>query len=388
MVVDAEPEVVSRPQPDPPTRRRWVSRLVLVLTAAWLVFAVLHRVLSGRAYWWGPFDLLPPFVFGGVPVLLLVITAALRRWVAAGLSVLALAAGAGLSGVNVATVFYSPPPAAADAISLVTWNTEYWDQDLEPGGPHTTADFYAFLRGLDADVYMLQEYAHVDLTRADVFSQALAIDQEAQLRAALPGYTIVIAGRDIIVTRLPVVAHHWLDTTPYMPDDIKAVPPGLSDRPLFYRTQTVRADITVGGRTVSFYNAHIYQPPQRIMRLHGDPDRSMFEIDRFNFAIRRAAYQAIRDDVAANPNPVVFGGDLNTSPAMGVLGMIPDRLVDQSRALSSLYPATWPVGRSVWRLDWLFTSPEVAVHAYDLLDPAGLSDHKVQRVTLSVRGDS
>jgi endonuclease/exonuclease/phosphatase family metal-dependent hydrolase len=73
---------------------------------------------------------------------------------------------------------------------------------------------------------------------------------------------------------------------------------------------------------------------------------------------------------------------------MGVLAMMPDRLVDQTRALSSLYPATWPVGRSLWRLDWLFTTRDVTVHAYDLLDPQGLSDHQVQRITLSAQGAS
>lgn len=369
-------------------RRRWVARLILSTTVAWLVFVVLHRILSGRAFWWGPFDLLPPVVFALVPVVLLIVSLLMRRRLPAVFCVLSLALGAGVSGINFATVFSSPPPAPAGAVRLVTWNTEYWDQDLEPGGPHTTADFYAFLRGLDADVYMLQEYAHVDFTLADVSAQALAIDQEAQLHQALPGYTVVIAGRDVIVTRLPIVAYHWLDTIPFLPADLKAIPPGLSDRPLFYRTQTLRADLKVGDRVVSFYDSHIYQPPQRIMRLRNDPDRSMFAIDRFNFEIRRASFRAIQADVADNPHPVVLAGDLNTSPAMGVLRMIPDRLVDRSGALSSLYPATWPVGKAAWRLDWLFTTKDVAVHSYDLLDPMGLSDHKAQRIILSTEGGS
>jgi endonuclease/exonuclease/phosphatase family metal-dependent hydrolase len=374
--------------PASPWRRRWAAagrRLALGGGAAWLVFVTLHLILSGQTYLWGPFDLVPPIVFAAVPVVFLIIAALTRslRWRLGLISLTALALGIGCSGLNLSTVLSTPPPAGAGTIRLVTWNTEYWDQDLEPGGPHTTAAFYDFLRGLDADVYMLQEYAHVDLTRADNFSQALAIDQEAQIRAALPGYDIVIAGRDIIVSRLPVVAHRWLDTTRFMPGDLRAVPPGLADRPLFYQSQTVRADIRVGGRTVSFYNSHIYQPPQRIMRLHGDPGRSMFQIDRFNFEIRRASYRALAADVADNPNPVVLGGDFNTSPAMGVLGMIPDRLVDQSRALSSLYPATWPAGSAAWRLDWLFTTPDVAVSRYDLLDPQGFSDHKVQRIALA-----
>lgn len=395
-VTEAVDTVEAAPEPESPEPagtasrgarwRRWRVRLACIACGSWLGLVVLHRILSGRAYWWGPVDLVPPLTFAVVPLLLLVPALLTRavRWRLTVVTVLALVLGFGYSGINAAALWYSPPPAPADAIKLVTWNTEYWDQDMENGN-HTTAEFYNFLRGLNADVYLLQEYAHVDLTRADTFSQALAIDQEAQLHQAFPGYTIVIAGRDLTLTRLPVLAHEWLDSTPYLPDDLKAVPPGLADRPLFYRSQTLRTDILVDGQVVSFYNSHIYQPPQRIFRLQNDPDRSMFAIDRFNFDIRRASYQAIAADVATNPHRIVLGGDLNTSPVMNILSMMPGRLVDQTRALSSFYPTTWQVGTALtlWRLDWLFTTPDVAVHRYDLLDPHGLSDHKVQQIVLS-----
>ncbi|MDG4764940.1 endonuclease/exonuclease/phosphatase family protein [Solwaraspora sp. WMMD406] len=312
------------------------------------------------------------------------LTRSMRRRLAP-VPLIALLLGAGSSGINVATVWYTPPPAPADAVTMVTWNTEYWDQDLAGGEPRSTADLYEFLRRQDADVYMLQEYAHVDVTLADTFAQALAIDHEARLRETFPEYEIVIAGRNITLSRLPVVGHHWLDSTPWLPEDLKDVPPGLRDRPLFYQSQTLRTDITVNDEVVSFYNSHIYQPPQRIFRLRNDPDRSMFEIDRFNFEIRKASYEAIAADVAQNENLIVLAGDLNTSPAMGIFRMIPDRLVDQTRALPEIYPATWPIARPAWRLDWLFTTADVRVSRYELRDAGGLSDHKVQRVVLSAR---
>ncbi|WP_169734277.1 endonuclease/exonuclease/phosphatase family protein [Hamadaea tsunoensis] len=374
----------------PPTvlkrHRRWPTRLAVAACSGWLLLVALHWLLSGRAYWWGPADLLPPFVFALVPVLLLGIALAVRvRWKLVGVPLLALAVGLPFSGFNFATLWYSPPAEPAGAITVVTWNTEYWDQDWEPGGPHTTDQFYAFLKAMNADVYMLQEYAHVDLTLADTASQALAIDQTDRLRAEFPGYEIVIAGRDITLSRLPVVGHSWLDTTKYLPDDLKAVPHGLATRPLFYQSQTLRTDIRVDGQVVSFYDSHLYQPPQRIFRLRGDPGQSMFAIDRFNFEMRKASLEALQEDIGHNPNRVVLGGDFNTSPAMGVLRMVPDRLVDQSRALSSFYPTTWQAGRYWWRLDWLFTTPDVTVSSYDQLSPAGFSDHKVQRIRLAPR---
>ncbi|NUR28014.1 MAG: hypothetical protein HOV83_19590, partial [Catenulispora sp.] len=268
-----EPAVRIRPR-----RRRPVRRALLGLTVAacafWLLFVGLHWLLSGRVYWWGPADLLPPFVFAAVPLVLagiavlagIGLTTRLRRKLV-GVPLLALVAGLPFSGINFATLWYSPPAEPAGAITVVTWNTEYWDQDWEPGGPHTTDQFYAFLKAMNADVYMLQEYAHVDLTLADTASQALAIDQTDRLRAEFPGYEIVIEGRDITLSRLPVAGHSWLDTTKYLPDDLKAVPHGLATRPLFYQSQTLRTDIRVDGQIVSFYNSHLYQPPQRIFRL-------------------------------------------------------------------------------------------------------------------------
>ncbi|WP_329205919.1 endonuclease/exonuclease/phosphatase family protein [Streptomyces sp. NBC_00683] len=364
-------------------RRPWRVRLAVLACTAWLAFVVLHRLLSNRFYWWGPFDVIPPLAFALIPLALIAVAQLARpvRWRLTAAPVLALVLGLSCSGLNFSTLWYTPPSAPSDAIKLVTWNTQYWDQDLQPGGPHTTDGFYAFLRGLDADVYLLQEYAHVDMTKTH-WAQARGIDQAARLRAEFPGYEVVIEGRNVTLSRLPVVGHRWLDTTTWLPDDLKPVPDALRDRPLFYSSQTQVTDIRVNGKTVSFYNSHLFQPPQRLMRLQNGPEGSMFEVDRLNFEMRRASYEAIRKDVADNPHRIVLGGDLNTSAAMGIKSMIPDRLVDQSHALPSLYPASWPSGKRVWRLDWLFTTSNVAVSRYDLLDSKGFSDHSVQRVTL------
>jgi endonuclease/exonuclease/phosphatase family metal-dependent hydrolase len=91
--------------------------------------------------------------------------------------------------------------------------------------------------------------------------------------------------------------------------------------------------------------------------------------------------------MAKNPNPKLLAGDFNTSPSMGLLRKLPDQLVDQTRALTSIYPVTWSIGSrfQLWRLDWLFTTHDVAVHSYQLLDPQGLSDHKAQKMVISTR---
>jgi endonuclease/exonuclease/phosphatase (EEP) superfamily protein YafD len=352
--------------------------------ALWLVFVVLHLLLSGRFYWWGPFDLLPPFVFVLVPLVLVPLALLARPRRVALLPAAALVLSLNLTGLNFGTVFYSPPPAPPGAIKLVTWNTEYWDQDVRASG-RTTADFYRYLQKMDADVYLLQEYAHADFTRPDVFAQALVIDQLSLLRQHFPGYEIVLEGRNLTLSRLPVVGHHALFSTPWLPDDLKPIPAAFDGHELFYTSQVVRTDIRVGGRVVSFYNTHLFQPPRRMLNLKGEPGQSVFQVDRFNFAMRRASLEAIRADVKDNRQPIVLAGDLNTSPSMGMLRMLPTRLVDHTNALSSLYPATWEAGGvSGWRLDWLFTTPDITVNAYAFLDPEGLSDHRLQRAVLSI----
>lgn len=386
--MNVEPAVTEEEQPDhaPPAGRRrwsWWVRLAVLVCTAWPVFVVLHLILSNQFYWWGPFDVVPPLAFALVPLLLIGVAQLARpvRWRLTVAPVLALLLGLSCTGINFATLWYTPPSAPSDAIKLVTWNTQYWDQDLQPGGPHSTDDFYAFLRGLEADVYMLQEYAHVDMTKFH-WAQARGIDQVARLRKEFPGYEIVIEGRNVTLSRLPVVGHRWLDTTKWLPADLKTVPSALRDRPLFYSSQTLVTDIQVNGKTVSFYNSHLFQPPQRLMRLQNSPEGTMFEVDRLNFEMRQASFRAIQKDVARNPNRIVLGGDMNTSPAMGIKSMFPDRLVDQTHALSSLYPASWPSGMRFWRLDWLLTTPNVGVSRYDLLDSHGFSDHSVQSITL------
>lgn len=372
-------------------RRRWClgTRLVVVATAAWLVFVVLHLVLSGRTPLWGPFSLVPPVLFVAVPVAVAVVAPLARpvRWRVLTVLAVTVVAGAPYSGVNVAAVWHDAPPAPADAVTVVAWNTEFWDQNWRTGdGSTVDTDFYGFLRQFDADVYLLQEYLYRQ-PAADGYwtpDMAVRVDALPRLRAEFPGYEIVTAGEQITLSRLPVVAHRGLDVTPYVPEQWRQVPPELQDFPDSFRFEVLRTDVQVGDRVVSFYNTHIHEPP-RYWRLYEAESRGRNE---YNHARREASYRALREDVAANPNPVVIGGDFNTTPAMGVHRLLPDGLVDPTPALSSLYPASWSAGGlRLWRIDWMFTTPDITVHEYEMPDVADLSDHLPQRMVLSV-GDA
>ncbi|MEV0233734.1 endonuclease/exonuclease/phosphatase family protein [Nonomuraea sp. NPDC050786] len=373
-------------------RRRWCwgTKLVVTASVAWLLFVLCHLLASGRTSLWAPLELIPPLLFLVVPALLMAVAPLARpvRWRIMSLLLVTAVLGAGRSGVNYATLWYTPPPAPSGAITVAAWNTEFWDQDWRTAeGDRYSPGFYAYLHKLNADVYLLMEYLYVDTRAGDMRSQrwtadlAMRIDKLAELRREFPGYHIAVSGEQITLSRFPIVAHRGLDMRPWLPADQKPIPEALRDWQEGYTVETLRTDIDVNGKVVSFYDAQISQPPLE-WRLYSAESRDI----NFSRTLRReASYRAISADIAANPNPAVLAGDFNTSPAMGIRRLLPERLVDRTPALSSLYPATYLAGTAeLWRIDWLYTTPDVTVHRYELPGSEGLSDHRAQRMVMSV----
>jgi endonuclease/exonuclease/phosphatase family metal-dependent hydrolase len=357
-------------------RRRWClgTKMVVTASVAWLLFVITHLLVSGRIALWTPVALVPPLLFLVVPALLMIVAPLARpvRWRIMSLLVVTVVLGAGQSGINYATLWYSPPPAPPGAITLAAWNTEFWDQDWPPAkGGRPSPDLYDYLHRLNADIYLLTEYMYVDTTAGDIRSKpwtadmALRIDKRADLRREFPGYQVAASGDLITLSRFPIVGHRGLDMSRWLPADQREIPAASREWPEEYTVETLRTDIDVHGKVVSFYDTHI-SPPSEARR-------------------REASYRAIRADIEANRNAAVLAGDFNTSPPMGIRRLLPENLVDPTPALSSLYPATFPARSTrLWRIDWMYTTPDVTVHRYDMLGPAGQSDHRAQRAILSV----
>jgi hypothetical protein len=368
--------------------RRWClgTWLVLAATVGWLQFVVVHQLLSGRTWLWAQLDLIPPVVFAVIPLLLLAVAPFARpiRWRVIAVVALAGVLGAGNSGINLASLWHDPPPAPRGAITVVSWNTEFWDQNWREAGGHSLDQgFYRYLRDLDADVYLLKEYLHIKPTEPLGRHNAFAIDRLDELRTEFPGFHIAVSGKQITISRYPIVAHRGLDLRPWLPEDKREVPPDQRNYPGYF-IETLRTDLLVDGTVMSVYNTHVSQPGVD-WRLYRGAARHEAREDHHR---RDASFRALRADVDGNQHPVVVGADLNTSPAGGMLRLLPDRLVDQTRALESIYPTTWVFRVELWQIDWLLTTPDVTVHQYDLVDPAGLSDHRVQRAVLSTESNS
>ncbi|MFB4262142.1 endonuclease/exonuclease/phosphatase family protein [Nonomuraea sp. GTA35] len=357
----------------PPSRARRRVPLVLCAAVAWTVFVVLHRVLSGRVWWWQGPELVPPLAFAAVPVLLLAAALAVARRArrtAAAVALVSLILGGGASGLNLASLWHRAAPAPPDAIKVFSWNTWYWDQPVSgmappPAGtpPRDVAAFYRHLRAQDADVLLLQEYVYFG---AD--SRPIRVNDLDRLRREFPGFHIATASEMVTLSRFPVVLERGIEAGD------SHVPPG-SGWPDFHTVKTLRTDLRVGGSTVSFYNSHINSPV------------ATGGLSRAQHDAREANLRALAADIRANPLPAVLAGDFNASPAMGLLRLVPERMTDAAPALRSLYPATWDERRpllSLWRIDWAYTTPEIAVHEYRLVRSDGLSDHSGQRLVVSL----
>ncbi|WP_436763863.1 endonuclease/exonuclease/phosphatase family protein [Streptosporangium sp. V21-05] len=381
--------------PEPVRRSHWWTWPLLSAPVAWLVFVAVHRLLSGRVWWWQAPELAPPLVFAVLPVLLLAVALTARRargWVAA-VTLASLVLGAGLSGLNPAALWHRPPPAPPGAITVFSWNTLYWD--MVTGGetmpPPTGApsrdidDFYRYLHAQKADVYLLQEYVYFGPD-----SKAVRVDDLARLRTEFPGYHIAAASELVTVSRFPIVLQQGLDLRPWVAERRDAILPPDPGLPDFSAVKTLRTDVRVGGESgsggdggkiVSLYNTHINSPVHAFPK-GMDPRR----LNRTQHERRRANLRALAADVERNPHPVVLAGDFNASPAMGILDLLPDRLVDATPVLGSLYPTSWDDRWPLWRIDWAFTTPDVTVHRYGLVRSEGLSDHSGQHLVVSTRG--
>jgi endonuclease/exonuclease/phosphatase (EEP) superfamily protein YafD len=344
--------------------RWWAYSALIALATGWLAFTVGQWMFSGRWWLWLAVSFVPPGAFLVVPPLLALAAAPCRRSrrPVALIALAALVLGAPFGGVNVAAIGHGRTPAPPGAVHVFSWNTEYWDQ----GGQ--AAAFFPFLVRQHADVYLLQEYMFDGVAPTPV-------DDLGALTAAFPGFHIASVGEELTISRYPILAQ-----TPIVAPDMPA--PAQPGFPTFWLDKVLRTDLDVDGRTLSVYNVHM--PVQMVPSNPLSPAyfRTVHQQDRQ----REPVWRALAADVAANPNPIILAGDLNTTPAMGDLRKMPPSLRDASYAMTDIYPVSWydhPGIPMWWRLDWVFVSHDVTVHDYGFASSGGLSDHRYQHFTIS-----
>ncbi|MEU5398191.1 endonuclease/exonuclease/phosphatase family protein [Streptomyces sp. NPDC005963] len=355
---------LTAPPTVPSRRTRVATTLLFTLAALWALNTVLRTVFSGRWWLWNGIDLAPPLAYLALPLILLLPAALLRRRRRPTLLllVLALVLGAGQAGLHPGALLRDRPPVPTDALRVVSWNTFFWHQDSDP------ERFYTYLRGYEADVYLLQEYQNA---RGD---RPIPIDDLARIRAAFPGYRIATEGGFITLSRHPVTLIRALRPA--------GLPAPDTDWPDYWDVRALRTDVSIGGRTLSLYNTHLPD----LLNVDRNPLTPAYYHAVGEHAHRRLLHlRELRTDLDANTHPVVLGGDLNVLPGSEDLRWFRG-LRDTADSGTDLYPATFPAGpAALWRLDWTFASPSIDIHRQSLDDPpAGLSTHRLIHLRLSL----
>ncbi|MCM2389511.1 endonuclease/exonuclease/phosphatase family protein [Streptomyces albipurpureus] len=360
------PNPLSAPPAEPPRTRaaHAAATALFALAALWVLNTLLRTAFSGRWWLWNGIDLAPPLAYLVVPLVLLLPAVLLRRLRRPNLLlvVLALLLGAGQAGVHPGALLRDRPPVPADALRVVSWNTFFWHQDTDP------RRFYTYLRGYEADVYLLQEYQNA---RGD---RPAPIDDLARIRAAFPGYRIATEGGFITLSRHPITLTRALRPT--------GLPAPDTDWPDYWDIRALRTDVSVGGRTLSLYNTHLPD----LLNVDRNPLTPAYYHAVGEHAHRRLLHlRELRADLDANSHPVVLGGDLNVLPGSADLRWFRG-LRDTAESGTDPYPATFPAGpAAMWRLDWTFASPSIDIHRQSLDDPPpGLSTHRLIQLRLSL----
>ncbi|OKJ56802.1 hypothetical protein AMK27_24090 [Streptomyces sp. CB02009] len=322
-----------------------VTDVLLSCALVWAVFLALHLALNGRWWPWLAVSLLPPLAFAAVPLALLAAAAVSGGWTAGAVAAGSLLAGWTQNGVNLRAL--GRRSEAGAGLRMVSWNTQHWNQGGDP------ERFYAFLRSLSADVYVLQEYLN-GFEGGEVWD----IDDEERIRAAFPGHHLAVGNNSVTLSRFPPAG--------------EPVPVGAC---------SLRVDLRVGEGILSTYNVHI--PVQLTVM---NPLRPAFLRDmRRRAAARDREYAALVADLRGNPHPVLVTGDFNTSAAIGDIRRMPRSLRDAIGACRSVLPASWNARARLrlWRIDWAFTGGGARVGSYRFRAAEDLSDHLVQELTVT-----
>jgi endonuclease/exonuclease/phosphatase (EEP) superfamily protein YafD len=340
--------------------RRWClgTRLLVAASAAWVLFVCAHVLLTGRWWPWLIVESTPPVALVVVPLLLLAVSplaAPVRRWLSPALAGLVLV-GLSMAGLVVAPSD-GPPPQGA--VRVMSWNTDIWTMSDDP------ERFVAYLREQRADVYLLQEYL---FWRDD----AVRVRDLAMLRAAFPGHHVVAEGELLVISRLPVVATHPRPVTE-------------QGSAWYWRgNKAQRVDVLAGGRVLSIYNVHLFVPVRREL---SPLSREFYAFVREQFHLRDRELDALRADLAANPNPAVVAGDFNTPWLTGLVDL-GDRVRRHDPSGGSVLGSSWPTASyalpRLWRLDWLFATADVDVTGYRFEPNPGFSDHLAQHFHVSL----
>jgi endonuclease/exonuclease/phosphatase (EEP) superfamily protein YafD len=235
-------------------------------------------------------------------------------------------------------------------LQVTTFNTEYWhipERELVD-----LVDYQAM------DLVLLQE--HLELRGEEYFPT----NRIAQLQQVLEGRFVAHNGEVVTISKWPIESSRS-----------------------FTGGEALRTDVRLAdGGIASVYNIHL--PVHLHLKLLKRP--ADFIRDASSVARRRESLlQEVIADIRSNPNPIIVGGDFNTSLAMPGVAWFREHLHDTYAAQHcDAQDATWSVGGLLrWRIDYIFVSSDFLPESYCIKPvPAIVSDHSALVAGLAYPG--
>jgi len=327
---------------------RWVLRLLAVGYPLALLVAVLGLRLLGERWWVTTAALYLPRGWLALP--LPFITLALlvwgpRRLLAAQLIALALVIFP-LLGLSF-SLSRTPSPGA-QRLRVVSYNVAT--------GPHGTLALMEQLHAANPDVILIQE-SSPGTNRA--------------LRASFPELEVRAHVDFAIASRFPVTE---------LGGATELAEPVRSRAFARYRIETPAGAVRV-------YNLHLTSPHAALEELLGAGLRHevasghLFQFAAApdvaaNAAVRAAEAQAVADDAAASPDPVIIAGDTNLPGLSWAFARWLGRYQDGFVTVGNGLGYTFPAPKRPWmRIDRVLAGPRFRFLSFEVL-PRGPSDHR------------
>ncbi|MEO6053148.1 MAG: endonuclease/exonuclease/phosphatase family protein [Chthoniobacterales bacterium] len=245
-----------------------------------------------------------------------------------------------------------------DTFKVATFNMQFgqaWDEADPDNAPVHIEDTLAFLRTIDADIFLLQEVERAQ--KGGV--QADPPINYTFLREGLPGYDSVFAYPEINPQELPfgialAIFSRWklhdFDIAHLPPPDIQFEFQNEIVKPSF--RQLISARTNVSGREISLLNTHL---------------QAFFMIDATSneFCEQR---NIVEQQLRSQNLPTILGGDFNCSPEENIAG----QLLKAGYNTAQNEEITWR--RRPYVLDHLFYNPQLRTISHKVV-PTPCSDH-------------
>lgn len=243
--------------------KKRVYKVITVLMVLWLVFVILHVLLTGKLFLWNIMGSLPPIAFLAIPLLFLASEFFLKKRSLIRIISALIAVTLGFTQadlnlfplVNLQTNVVKADNATNITqyvkIKVVDWNTCFWDQNKND------EQYYRLLKKQKADIYLLQEYLYdagnlvqpqkgettkVDRSRRYSICSVMpgfpprywAVDDISRLVKEFPGYYIRTNLQFVLISRYPIKE-------------------AFTD----YSEQFAVYDVDIAGKTIRFFNVHM-----------------------------------------------------------------------------------------------------------------------------------